>query len=332
MRRLTLILSDLYLPEEAGHGHAIAMTQAMPNRESLLRLSGGSERIGDWRRWLLEQTAPGLATLPVASVSAYERVDGRELESTWLATPVALEARLDHVRLMDHGLLRLDEPERVSCCQEFARVFGPQYLLHDGGERAFFLSGLPAEGVATMDPARLLGTEIGPAMPKRDARELRRLWTEIEMWLQGAAFNTARERAGKQRVSALWLWGAASVPPVRGRLEAWHATAAFYGSDPMIAALNRDRGGRAGVLPTELSQIDSDATHVVVEFATLSGAPHESLAALDANWLAAAKAALATGDIHELDLVANERLFRTGSRPQWKFWRRHRHWLTSLTS
>ena len=332
MRRLTLILSDLYLPEEARHGDAIPMTQAMPNLEWLLRLSGGAERIGDWRRWLIEQAAPDLGNLPVASISAHERVDGRDLESTWLATPVALEARLDHVRLLDRGLLRLDEAERTSCCQEFTRVFGPQYLLHDGGERAFFLSGLPAAGVSTTDPARLLGTEIGPAMPKREARELRRLWAEIEMWLQNAAFNTARERAGKHRVSALWLWGAASAPSVRGRVEPWHANATFYGSDPMITALDRSRGGRARGVPKEFSQIDSDATHVVMEFATLTGAPPESLAALDAHWLATVKAALAAGDIHELELVANDRLFRTGARPQWKFWRRHRHWLASLTS
>jgi len=100
----------------------------------------------------------------------------------------------------------------------------------------------------------------------------------------------------------------------------------------MITALDRSRGGRARGVPKEFSQIDSDATHVVMEFATLTGAPQESLAALDAHWLATAKAALAAGDIHELDLVANDRLFRTGARPQWKFWRRHRHWLASLTS
>ena len=41
--------------------------------------------------------------LPVPRSAHTERIDGRDLDSTWLATPVALEARLDHVRLLDRG-------------------------------------------------------------------------------------------------------------------------------------------------------------------------------------------------------------------------------------
>jgi len=332
MRRLTLILSDLYLPEETERGAAVALMRDLPHLEWLLRFSGSPERIGDWRQWLLAQTAPGLGSFPLAVNCAYGRVEDSVLESTWLATPVALEARLDHVRLLDRGLLRLDESERASCGEEFARVFGSQFLLHDGGERAFFLSGLPAAGVHTIDPARLLGTEIGPALPKREAGELRRLWTEIEMWLHGAVFNTLRERAGKPRVSALWLWGAGSTPPTHGRVEGRRADAACFGGDPLIAALGRHDAHGAHAVPEQLAYVNSRDPHVVVEFAALTGAPHESLEALDANWFAPAKSALVTGDIGELDLVANDRRFRIGARPQWKFWRRRRPWLASFGS
>jgi hypothetical protein len=259
-------------------------------------------------------------------------LDGRELDSTWLATPVALEARLDHVRLLDRGLLRLDADERGAFREEFARTFGPQYLLHDGGDRGFFLSGLPPAGVRTVDPARLLGTEIGPAMPGREAGELRRLWTEIEMWLHGAAFNVARERAGKRRVSALWLWGAASGPAPRGRVEPWQADAAFYGGDPFIARLGGHAGGLARGSPKQLAHLNSDAPRVVVEFAVLTGGPHESLQALDENWFAPGKGRAGIRWLAEVDLVANDRRFRIGARPQWKFWRRRRHWLASLGS
>ncbi|HEV7608716.1 MAG TPA: hypothetical protein VGO61_15335 [Steroidobacteraceae bacterium] len=331
MRRLTLILSDLYLPEETGRG-AVPTTHDLPHLEWLLRFSDSPERIGDWRRWLASETAPGLNAVPLAITCAFTRVDDRELDSTWLATPVALEARLDHVRLLDRGLLRLEESDRANCREEFARVFGPQYRLHDGGERAFFLSGLPAAGVHVPDPARLLGTEIGPALPARGASELRLLWTEIEMWLHGAEFNAGRARAGKQRISALWLWGAQSTPSPRGRIEAWRAEAAYFGGDPMIAALSRLDAHRAYGVPKQLAQIDSAAPHVVVEFAALTGGSQESLQALDTNWFAPAKAALATGALRQLDLVANDRRFRIGARPHWKFWRRRRAWLASLSS
>ena len=329
MRRLTLILSDFYLPEEATH--SLPDTQELPALEWLLRYSNSSTHVGDWRAWLLAQTAPGLKYLPIAAISAHGRIDGRDLDSAWLATPVALEARLDHVRLLDRGLLRLDDSERASCCEEFARVFGPQYLLHEGGERGFFLSGLPPIGMPTVDPARLIGTEIGPALPGREAGELRRLWAEIEMWLHGAAFNAVRERAGKRRVSALWLWGARSMSAPRGRVEPGSADVAFYGGDPMIAELNRDVGGRAHGVPSRWAQIETDAPHVVLEFAALTGGSHESLQVLDANWFAPAKSALMSGELREIDLLANDRHFGVGARPHWRFWRRRKRWLTQLS-
>jgi len=287
----------------------------LPAFEWLLRFSDSPRRVSDWRTWLLAQTT-----------------DGRELESTWLATPVALEARLDHVRLVDRGLLRLDPSERASCREEFARVFGPQYLLHEGGERAFFLTGLPQVGVHIADPARLLGSEIGPALPRREASELRRLWTEIEMWLHGAAFNAVRERAEKRRVSALWLWGAASTPAPRARDEPGRADVAFYGGDPTIAALSQQVGGDARGVPREWAKIDSVAPHVVLEFAALTGEPNESLEALDANWFAPARSALIRGDLQELHLLANDLHFRVGARPHLRFWRRRQNWLTRLGS
>jgi hypothetical protein len=329
MRRLTLILSDLYLPDEA-RGATLPRTRALPGLERLLRFADSPERIGDWRQWLLAQTAPGLNALPLAANCAHGRIGDGDLESTWLATPVALEARLDHVRLLDRGLLHLDESERASCREEFARVFGPQFVLHDGGERAFFLSGLPPAGMHVVDPARLLGAEVGPALPAREASELRLLWTEIEMWLHGAAFNTARERAGKQRVSALWLWGARATPPTRGRVDGWRADVAYFGGDPMIAALSRLDAGRADGAPKQWAHIDSKASHVVVEFAALTGGPHESLEALDANWFAPAKTALRGGVLAELDLVANDRCFRVGARAHWRIWRRRRTWLAQF--
>jgi len=315
MRRFTLILSDLYLPSELVAGEVVKNlphTLALPALERLLRFSDSPALVGDWRTWLLTQLGTG-----------------QDVEWTWRATPVALEARLDHVRLVDRGLLRLDASERLSCCEEFARVFGPQYLLHDGGERTFFLSGLRPAGVHIADPARLLGCDVGPALPSREASELRRLWTEIEMWLHGSAFNTERERAGKRRVSALWLWDAASKPDP-GRLSPRRADVAFFGGDPLICGLNRTMGVPELGVPGEWSQIDGTASRVVLEFAVLTGGRHESLDALDANWLAPAQAALRSGELPELELVANDHRFRIGAHSHWKVWRRPQPWLSHL--
>jgi hypothetical protein len=85
-------------------------------------------------------------------------------------------------------------------------------------------------------------------------------------------------------------------------------------------------------MPKQLVDLDPDAPHVVVEFAALTGESHESLEALDANWFACLKSALETGNIREVDFVANNRRFTIGARPQRKFWRRSRPWLARLGS
>jgi hypothetical protein len=51
MSRLTLILSDLYLPEERLPQAMLAGALAMPNLEWLLRFCGAARQAPDWRAW-----------------------------------------------------------------------------------------------------------------------------------------------------------------------------------------------------------------------------------------------------------------------------------------
>lgn len=327
MRRLTLILSDLYLPDDRQAGGEFPQTHELPALSWVLGHASRSEPIGEWRRWLVGQVAGQLVGIPPASICAVEKVSGAEVETAWLATPVALEARLDHVRMTDRGLLYLDVDERAAWCAEFNRIFGPQYSLHDAGERAFILSGLPGSA-RTSDPARLLGNEIGPSLPAADAPELRRLWAEIEMWLHGSALNDTRERARKRRISALWLWGRDAG--TRGSPGSDERDVELYGGDPLLGGLSRMRQFPLRDVPAALAQIEGSRQHVVAEFAVLTGHPHESLAAIDASWFAAARHALERGELAALDVVANDRRFRISPRSSWKFWRRRRSWLEIL--
>jgi hypothetical protein len=328
MRRLTLILSDLYLPEEAVRGSAFPAALDLPHLDWLLRFASHAQRIDDWRRWLsADLGATPLAGLSAAQVCSLGRLPMTEAGRAWLATPVHLEARLDHVRLADRGLLRLGADERPAWMSEFARSFGPEYALHDAGERGFLLSGASAIRAASVDPARLLDADIGRALPSGPAAgELRRLGTEIEMWLHAAAPNLARERARQRRVSALWLWGG-------GVAEVHMPTAATlplegvrtYGSDPYLSALG------AAVSPVPVfSALDRSATRCVVELAPMSGSESEALVNLDAHWFAPLRAALGDGSLESVDLVANDRCFRIASRPAWRLWRRKSSWLAQL--
>jgi hypothetical protein len=331
MRRLTLILSDLYLPDEAVHSQ-LTRALAMPALEALLRFAEPSRRITDWRSWLAAQLAPDLAGQPIARACARGLLDARAAASAWLATPVHLEARLDHVRLTDRGLLRLGADERSAWCAEFARVFGPQYTLHDAGERGFLLTGVARTETSTVDPARLLDSDIGPALPRGpDAAELRRLGAEIEMWLHGALLNGAREQARLPRLSGLWLWGGGgtgAATTVAARAEAT-SDLHLFGADPFVTSLAR---GSAGNASATFLDIAGFAGHAVVEQTPMTGPEEQSLTALEARWFAPVRAALKDASLAEFDVIANDRWFRMRSGGSWKFWRRRVHWLQRLAT
>jgi hypothetical protein len=327
MRRLTLILSDLYLPEEARP--VIAAALDLPHLDWLLRFARGSEAIRDWRTWLsADLGAERIAQRPIAQVCASGLLTEEDAGRAWLAIPVHLEARLDHVRLADRGLLRLSAAERSTCREEFARAFGPDYALHDAGECGFLLSGLAGGDVIGVDPARLLDSDIGHALPKGAASgELRRLGTEIEMWLHGAPFNAARAR----RVSALWLWGGGA--PAQESVEESAGLQPFriHGRDPYLLALARfARREPVTPAPPSLAALEASPVRVVVELAPMSGPDTEALATLDAHWFAPARAALGDGSLGALDLIANDRCFRVAPRSGWRIWRRRTSWLTQL--
>jgi len=88
MQRLTLILSDLYLPEGNAGGEAPRIHD-LPALSGLLRVAGGPEHIGDWRTWLLREIGGRTTELPPATAAAAGRVSDAELETAWLATPDA---------------------------------------------------------------------------------------------------------------------------------------------------------------------------------------------------------------------------------------------------
>jgi hypothetical protein len=328
MRRLTLILSDLYLPEEAAPDATIQPLD-LPHLDGLLRFARAA-RIADWRGSLAADLGrPDLVSAGAAKMAAHGLPFAHE--PVWLATAVRFEARLDHVRMLDRGMPRLAAAERAEWCAEFARAFAP-YALHDAGPRGFVLTGIAPAQFATVDPARLLDADIGRAQPSgAPARELRRLAAEMEMWMHGAPTNVARERAGLPQLSALWLWGggpgaaASQVSPASKRLR-------FFGDDPAFAGLARALGTATAEVPAGFDALHEDLDRALIEVMPINGAPGESLPALDANWFAPVRAALNDGSLAEFDLIANDRWFRVAARPGWRIWRARKPWLTQLAT
>jgi hypothetical protein len=195
------------------------------------------------------------------------------------------------------------------------------------------LRGGPSTDIRTHDPARLLDSDIGHALPggSTAAGELRRLGTEIEMWLHSSPVNAAREKAGQRRISSLWLWGGGAL-----RTHAIGANAfeerQFHlrGEDDHVQALhNLLCAETPHPVPGRFEELTGEGQHYV-ELAPMSGNPQSALPELDRNWFAPARTALSAGALGELRIVANDRQFVIGARARWKFWRRRRNWLESL--
>lgn len=331
MRRLTLILSDLYLPADVAR-ESFPTTLELPGFSWLLRFADSATRITDWRSWLARKIGvQALADAPIAHVCA--RAVALEPAGCWLATPVRLEARLDHVRLADRGMLRLSREQSAGLAEEFRASFGPETLVAFDNERALLLQGGPVVDVRTHDPARLLDTDVGSSLPAiAGGGGLRRLKAEIEMWLPGTRTNALRARAGQPKITALWLWGggavAASEPLHAGAAV---ATVRLMGGDAFLFALARLGAKRPlQPAPAGFEDLGDDDTETCVELAPMSGAANEDLQSVENDWLEPARAALAQGRLEMLQVVANDRVHAIRPRSGWKFWRRRRGWLESL--
>jgi hypothetical protein len=329
MRRLSLILSDLYLPADADE---LPVAAKLPNLDWLLSLAGHRRLVPEWRQALAADVGRlDLMRHSPAQLAAHDRFPDSLAKAGWLATPVNFEARLDHVRLTPRGLLALAPPERAAWCAEFATAFGPELSLHDAGPRAFLLMGLPALSAQTFDPARFLGDDISKGLPVGpDANRLRRLGTEIEMWAHGCALNRERDKRRQPLLSGLWLWGGRGLPAADPGNAAPPTAPCFACEDACLAALSRLTTGREpAVVPEALDEFAPEAEFRVAELTPMSNAKL-SLAHLDTHWFGPASEALKQGRLIEIRVFANDRFFQVVNRDRMTFWRRRHSWIESL--
>ena len=165
------------------------------------------------------------------------------------------------------------------------------------------------------------------------AGELRRLGTEIEMWLHGAPGNTAREQRRERRISALWLWGGGACaegakrcrcPSTRSPL----AEPRFFGGDAYLSAL---AGSPVTPPPVSFAAMDAGESRCVVELVAHERAErtNHSPRSTRTGLVRRAKP-WQPGDLASVDLIANDRWFRIAARPGWRIWRRRRSWLDQL--
>jgi hypothetical protein len=153
----------------------------------------------------------------------------------------------------------------------------------------------------------------------------RRALNEAQMVLHGHPVNQAREAARRPVINSLWPWGGGVLPPASSR----HAV--LWSNDPLRDSIARHCGMASAVLPPSLTTNINQPTLVTLDTLALplrSGdglSWREHITALETDWFAPALAALKSGRLDGLCLIATgtpEHLeLRVHKRDLWKFWR-----------
>ncbi len=301
-------LSTIFFRFAAPDGGAL---QRAPLLERLLARADECQPVADWRadafRSLAGEDCQPPPPAPTVLVAAQGAVPG---SSAAFATPVHCVAGMTSVRLDPDGILRLSAAEATALAADFNRRFAgadPRLRALPGGVMvAIFDRRLDAK---TADPETLRGRDIAAHLPSgTDGPALRRLTSEIEMWLFEHPVNLDRRRAGGLPITALWLWGEGPVASTLPALPGWAA-----GEDALFSAWPvRPPGGAltsAGVLAFGR---------------VLPGSP--AWGELERDWLMPAMAALKSGSIAQVMLCAGARRYSLSARARWRVWRRPRPW------
>ena len=280
--------------------------------EQLLARADASRPVSDWRADAFGSIAPPDTRAPALAPAALF-AQGAAVDGAWvcLATPVHYVAEMTNVRLSQDGILSLNAAAAAALAADFNRVWSDSGIRLASGEAGHLFCIFDRTlHVTTCDPQDVLDRHIEEYLPVgADAPRLRRLMSEMEMWLFEQNENSARAGSSRPRISGLWLWGGgaplSSLPEVRG----WTA-----GDDVYFNALVARRGGI------------SDSGVIVAAATPGSDEWHD----IESRWLKPAAALLRAGRLSRLDLSAGDRCFSLRERAMRRFWRRSKPWWESL--
>jgi len=273
---------------------------------------------GGWRGWLFDRLG-----VPLRSGTA---------PAYWLATPVHYVAGLDTLRLHGDGLLHLPLSEQQRLAAEFARVFaGSGWELLATDARELLLRG-PMLSAESPDPARFLGQSTRAAQSRGPGTgPLRRLQSEIEMWLHGADFHAGR--SARMKVNGLWLWGRTIARPMSDSAAGSRA-GQLYANDLAARAGAAAAGIAHAKLPEHWTEARPAGTHGggdLYAVINITGTDITTqLADFEQRWFMPALAAHNAGRFATLELVCTTRRWQVDRAARWRFWRRPRHWLPEL--
>jgi hypothetical protein len=288
-----------------------------PLLEGLLARAAAPVAIDDWRADAFRTIAVGPVPPPGIAPAALCSVE-REVCGAWVcvATAVHLTAGMTQVSMPRNGCLTLNEHEAHALAVDFNRVFSDAGMRLSVGRGAVLLCVFDSVfTVATHDPEDAIGSDVFEFQPEgADAPRLRRLASEMEMWLFDHDINRVRTAQGQLPITGLWLWGGGATLPELPAINGWTA-----GPDPLFAAF-----GAICDFPSE----PMPGGVLVCTERPGTGTWRE----VERRWFEPAVMALASGRITQVHLSAGTRRFDVPGGRNWRFWRRARPWWETLST
>jgi hypothetical protein len=288
---------------------AASLPLRAPLLERLLAFADEFTAVRDWRADAFQIIAPNAGAMPAVAAAAFFSDQGTT-RSGWvcIASPVRYVAEMSTVRLPRDGILSLRQEEAATLALDFNRVWlDSGACLMVGASAGLYCVFDRPLNAACIDPKDVLGQPIEAYLPTGpDSARLRRLMSEMEMWLFEHAMNSGRTAQGLPVVNGLWLWGGGlpvdSLPSAQG----------FCAGDDVFFNALHGADSDTGVIA--VSQVPGSADWQAVE----------------STWLEPALEKLRARRISRLDLSAGDRCFSITARGSRRFWRRSKPWWESF--
>ncbi len=276
-------------------------------------------------------------------------------EDYWVhAEPMHFAAgmtRVDAVALTGSAALSEAEREELgSTIGEYIHSLGLTWSAAD-----HWLIGFPYDlAVQTRQPN--LAANLEQAMPSGpDARELRRLMTELQMLLHEHPVNARRARVGLPAVNAVWVWGSGSIKALMSNYKTFaqskatevssdpsaHIKATDSSSQPSARISITDVSAPISKPPVQLFGTDLFTRGLAEAMGSQAMAPasleevlndtpgRDAVAVLESigpdlleRWLQPLQAALASGRLGSLVIAIDRWTIELNRWSSWRLWRR----------
>jgi hypothetical protein len=289
-------------------------------------------------QWLTG-TDPGAAATVAAAALPRAASDA---PMVWMATPVHLVTGLSSLHLDRRSVLHLSSEDLMALAAEFRRVFHDSgFVLEPLDSGDFLLFGPETTVTQGLEPARWMGGSVADSqLGNASDRVLRRLGTEIEMWLHEHPVNDARSRRGESPVTGLWLWGGGRALVQSGGQPVRDASADIaFGNDAYLQGLWASMGQKVFPLPQQLADVfgyaEARRAALVIEMGSmLHTAPSwtffDALAQIDRAFINPSIEALGAGRLERLVFLANDHALTVRRGDRFKLWRRTPSGLSGL--